>query len=178
MDQFLTHEKIVEDLSIAPGQIIADFGAGHGYFTLDFAKSVGPSGQVFAIDILPSAIEAISSRAKLAGVFNITTIRSDLERERGSTLPDNRCDLVLAANILFQAKDKSAVVKEALRVLKPSGRFVIIEWHENLPLGPSKGLRINESQLKQLILGQNFQEAGSIDAGSHHYGLIFIKPNA
>lgn len=175
-DNFITSQRIVESLEIRSGDIIADFGAGHGFFAIDFAKKVGPSGQVFALDILPQALEAIHSRARLGGFFNISTIRADLERDHGSGLPDAKCDLVFCSNILFQVQDKSAVLKEAFRVLKPQGRLAVIEWQENFSLGPDKSLRISQEDLKKLVLQENFKELGAVDGGSHHYGFTFLKP--
>lgn len=172
---FLNVEKITNELNIAPNETIADFGAGHGFFTIAFAKKVGPSGQIFAIDILQTALEAIRSQAKIEGLFNIKVIRGNLEKPNGSTLPAESCNMVAIANILFQVIDKSALLNEAKRVLKDDGRLVIIEWKPFIALGPLKDSRLPEAELKQLILSKGFSEVGSINAGSHHYGFIFKK---
>ncbi len=110
---FLNIEKIVDQLDIKPNMAIADFGAGHGFFSVAFAKKVGPSGQVFAIDILPQTLEAIRSKAKLEGLFNIKIIRGDLEKPNGSTIEDANCDMVFVANVLFQVPDKLGLINEA-----------------------------------------------------------------
>jgi ubiquinone/menaquinone biosynthesis C-methylase UbiE len=172
---FLNVEKIVDQLEIQPNMAVADFGAGHGFFSVAFAKKVGPSGQVFAIDILSEALEAIRSRAKLGGISSIKAIRGNLEAVGGSTLPDESCDLVFVANVFFQVPDKNALLGEARRVLKPGGRLAVIEWKLTAQLGPGKESRLNEEDLKQLILSKNFGEPKTIDAGSHHYGFIFNK---
>lgn len=172
---FLNIENIISQLEIKEGMAIADFGAGHGFFSVAFAKKVGPSGQVFAIDILSEALEAVRSRAKLEGIANIKAIRGNLEAMGGSTLPDESCDLVFIANVFFQVPDKNALLSEAQRVLKPGGRLAVIEWKPVAQLGPAKGSRLNEEDLKQLILSKNFSEPKTIDAGSHHYGFIFNK---
>lgn len=173
---FMTPEKIASILDLKPNQVIADFGAGHGFFSIAFAKQIGSSGQVFAIDILPEALEAIRSRARLEGLFNIKVIQGNLEKVGGSTIPDNFCDLVFAANVLFQNPDKSAIIKEASRVLKSQGRLVIVEWHPQSKLGPQQELKIAEPELRQLAVSLGFADQGSLDAGSQHYGLIFKKP--
>ena len=84
---FINIERVVSQLDIKSDMVIADFGAGHGFFSVAFGKRVGPSGQIFAVDVLPQAIEAIRSRAKLEGLFNVKAIRGDLEKPNGSTLP-------------------------------------------------------------------------------------------
>ena len=172
---FLNLEKIISQIDVKPDMVIADFGAGHGFFSVAFGKIIGPSGQVFAIDVLPQAIEAIRSRAKLEGFLNIKAIHGNLEKMNGSTLPDSSCDLVFIANVLFQVPDKQALIKEAHRILKSGGRLAVIEWKPYTPLGPQKEHRLREEDIKQIIFPAGFNELKPIDAGSHHYGFVFKK---
>jgi len=172
----MTPEKIIDQLQVQSNWVIADFGAGHGFFSIAFAKKVGFSGQIIAIDILSEALEAIRSRARLEGLFNIKTIRGNLEKSGGSTIPDNFCDLVFAANILFQNPDKSAIIKEASRILKSQGRFVVVEWHPQAKLGPRQELKIAEPELRALTTSLGFIDIGNLDVGTQHYGRVFQKP--
>ena len=172
---FINIEKIVNQLDIKPNMAIADFGAGHGFFSVVFAKKVGPSGQVFAIDILPQTLEAIRSKSKLEGLFNIKIIRGNLEKPNGSTLGDASCDMVFIANVLFQVSDKLELINEAYRVLKKDGELTVVEWKPYIALGPQKERRLSEEELKQLIISKGFGEPKPINAGSHHYGFIFKK---
>ena len=172
---FINIEKIVDQLDIKPNMAIADFGAGHGFFSVVFAKKVGPSGQVFAIDILPQTLEAVRSKAKLEGLFNIKIIRGNLEKPNGSTLGDASCDMVFIANVLFQVSDKLELINEAYRVLKKDGELTVVEWKPYIALGPQKERRLSEEELKQLIISKGFGEPKPINAGSHHYGFIFKK---
>lgn len=173
--EFLNVEKVADQLDIKLNDIIADFGAGHGFFTIAFAKRVGPSGQIFAIDILPTALESIRSQAKIDGLFNIKIIQGNLEKIDGSNLSAKSCDMVMIANILFQVPDKSSLIDEAKRILRSDGNLAVIEWKPYITVGPQKESRMSETELKQLILSKGFSELRSIDAGTHHYGLIFQK---
>ncbi len=172
---FIGVDKIIDQLDIRQNMIIADFGAGHGFFSVALAKKVGPSGQIFAIDILESSIEGVRSRAKLEGLFNIKLVRGNLEKPGGSTLKNDSCDMVMIANILFQVPDKTALLSEAKRVLKSGGCLVVIEWRPYIGIGPKKEYRITEEELKQMINASGFSGAQEINAGSHHYGFIFLK---
>ena len=172
---FLNVEKIVDQLDVKPDMIVADFGAGHGFFSIAFAKKTGSSGQIFAVDVLQSALEAIKSRARLEGLFNIKLIKGNLEKIGGSTLPEESCDIVFIANMLFQITDKSELIGEAYRILKKGGELAIVEWKPYISLGPQKEQRLSEEEVKQIITPKGFNESGQIDAGSHHYGLIFYK---
>ncbi|MEK7087252.1 MAG: class I SAM-dependent methyltransferase [Patescibacteria group bacterium] len=173
--EFLNVDKITSQLDILLNETIADFGSGYGFFAVAFAKIVGPSGQIFAIDILPTALEAVRSQAKIEGLFNIKIIQGNLEKPSGSTLPDESCNMVFIANILFQVPDKSSLIDEAKRILKAGGRLAIIEWKPYISLGPKKESRLSEAELKQLISSKGFSEVKTIDAGSHHYGFVFRK---
>ena len=172
---FINIDKVISQLDIKLNMVIADFGAGHGFFSIAFAKKVGPSGQIFAIDILPQALEAVRSQAKLEGLFNIKIMRRNLEKRNGSALENESCDLVFIANVLFQAQDKSGLINEACRVLKKDGELAMIEWKPYISLGPQKEQRLSEEELKQLVISGGFIEPKSIDVGSHHYGFIFRK---
>lgn len=172
---FLNVEKIADQFDVAPNEVIADFGSGYGFFAIAFAKRVGPSGQVFAIDILPTALEAIRSQAKIEGLFNIKIIQGNLEKPNGSTLSADSCDMVLIANVLFQVPDKSSLIDEAKRVLKVGGHLAIVEWKPYIAFGPLKESRMSEADLKTLVLSKRFSELKTIDAGTHHYGFLFKK---
>ncbi len=172
---FINLEKVISQLEIEPDMTVADFGAGHGFFTVAFSKIVGSSGQVFAIDILPSALEAVKSRARLEGFFNIKTIHANLEKPNGSTLQNEICDFVFVANVLFQVTSKPVLLNEAHRIVKPNGRLATVEWKPYTSVGPQKEYRLTEEELKQIILTCGFSEVKQIDAGSHHYGFIFKK---
>jgi ubiquinone/menaquinone biosynthesis C-methylase UbiE len=173
--EFLNIEKIISQLDLNLNMTVADFGAGHGFFSVAVARKIRPSGQVYAIDVLPQAIEAIRSRAKLEGLLNVRPIRGNLEVSGGSTLPDGSCDLVFIANVLFQVPDKNTLLAEAYRVLKPGGHLAVIEWRPYTQVGPQKEHRLTEEEVKQLIMSKGFGEIKTIDAGSHHYGFIFKK---
>ncbi len=173
--EFLNVDTITSQLGISLNETIADFGSGYGFFAVAFGKIVGPSGQIFAIDVLPTALEAVRSQAKIEGLFNIKIIQGNLEKLNGSTLPALSCDLVFIANILFQVPDKPSLIEEAKRILKTEGRLAVVEWKPYISLGPKKESRMQEAELKQLVSSKGFSEVKTIEAGSHHYGFLFKK---
>ena len=174
---FINPQKVIDQLDIKPGMKVADFGCGHAYFTLPVSRAVGKDGRVYAIDVLPEALEAVRSRAQLAGAVNIETIRGNLESLAGSGLSENSMDTVLLHNVLFQSEKKPAIIKEAKRVLKSGGIFVLIDWRkETLVIGSPEGWRISLDEAKALTQEEGFVFNKVFDAGEYHYGLIFIKP--
>lgn len=164
-DSFLNPDSVVDEWDVRPGEVIADFGAGSGFFSIALARRVGYAGKIYALDIREEALEAVKARAKSFRLLNVETMKTDLERERGSTLKNETMDKVIISNILFQTENKKNIAEEAFRILKPSGVVITIEWKEKIPK--------NETQRLFETIGFSLKK--EFNAGSHHYGLIFKK---
>jgi len=175
-DTFLRPEAVLIQLPINEGFKVADFGAGSGYFSVLFAQRVGSEGKVFAIDVVSEALEAIRSRARLAGVANIEAKRANLEVPGSTGLNDASLDLVFIANVLFQSQKKEAILKEAVRVLKSGGFLVVIGWHKEQPFVSKEGLwPLSESEARQLAEKLDLKFEKKLDVGAYHWGSIFKK---
>lgn len=170
----LNPSEVIEKIEIQPGATIADFGCGSGFFALELAKKTGNQGKVFAIDILPTALESVRSLAKVHKVSNIETRWANLEKT--STLDDESCNFVLISNILFQIDKKfwPKVVGEIKRILKPDGQVLFIDWKEDSPLGPPKAQRISQDKLFQ-IAKESLNFLKDFSLGDTHWGIIFKK---
>ncbi len=162
---------------------MADFGCGHGYFTIPAGKIIGGEGKIYAVDILAECLEAVHSSARLEGVINILTMRGNLETLGGSGIKDGVVDLVLLHNVLFQSQKKTDILREASRVLKSGGSLVVIDWLPPLDatsgsptFGPQGGWRISAEEAKKITQEEGLTFERSLDTGEYHYGLIFIKP--
>jgi len=173
---FINPQKVIEQIGLKEGAKVADFGCGHGYFTIPVAKLVGKEGKVYAVDILLEALEAVRSRAQLENAPNIETVRGNLEAANGSRLPDNSVDLVLLHNVLFQTQKKLEIIKEARRTLKQGGTFVLIDWKKEVAaIGPRDGGRLSFDEARALGQEAGFVFNRVFDAGRYHFGLVFFK---
>ncbi len=167
-------DDIIKKFNITKGMKVADFGCGAGYFTIPIAKLITNSGKVYAIDVLNSALESVSSKAKIYGLLNVETIRANIEIINGSKIEDKTIDLVVLANILFQCNDYDSVVSEAKRVVKGDGKIVIIDWiPDKVPLGPKFEHCLSEEDVKKLSIRNGLKSIDNFNAGSKHYGMIF-----
>jgi ubiquinone/menaquinone biosynthesis C-methylase UbiE len=171
--EFLNPEKILDKLELHSDMVAADFGCGSGGFTIPLAKKL-EDGLVYALDIQEAPLSALKSRALLENITNFRIIRCDLEKPRGSTLPDSSLDLVLVPNVLFQAKDKSAIISEAKRILKKGGRLLAIDWVSGVSQGPTKG-RVSAEEVKKIAKNIGLELEKEFEAGKYHFGLVFKK---
>lgn len=173
---FLDPKEILKQISVSSGSMVADFGCGSGFFSLAFAEVVGGEGKINSLDILPSALESVESKAKLQGLNNIFPQRVNLEKEGGSKLLENSMDWVILKDMLFQNKNKSVILKEAYRVLKNGGKLLVVEWNDKeMVIGPEKNLRIGEQELKRLSESQGFEFEKELNTGDFHFGALFRK---
>lgn len=172
---FLVPQKIINELEIVKkGMHVADFGSGAGYFTIPLARKVGYSGKVFAIDVLPEALEVVSSKTKIEGIDNVMTIRCNLEKEGSCGLDDKSCDIVWMVNLLFQTENDKSVIREAKRLLKKGGKLTLIEWRPEVSFGPS-GKKIKKETLISFLKDEGFSLQEEFPTDDFHYGLIFKK---
>lgn len=173
---FLDTQRIVSLLGVAPGQQVADLGCGTGYFTIELAKAVGKDGVVSAVDVMPEPLESVQARAEAMGLQNVRAIRADLEVLGGTKISDNSQDLSLLANTMFQSQKKEAMLAEAVRMLKPGGRLVIIEWKKGVNgFGPPDALRTDEETMRALATAAGVRFERTIDTGAFYFGQVYIK---
>lgn len=176
MGKFLDPEAIIKQLDVQIGSVIADFGCGSGYFSLPFAKKVGSEGKVYALDVLPQAIEAVSNSARFEGISNIVAKRVNLEKEQGSKMLAEGFDWVILKDILFQNKKREIIIKEVYRILKQEGQAIVVEWNQHdFSVGPEKELRILPEELKKIFEQQKLFVRRDIEAGDFHYAFVVSK---
>jgi ubiquinone/menaquinone biosynthesis C-methylase UbiE len=117
--------RVMEELGVKPGMIVADIGAGIGYFTLPFAEKIGPTGHVYASDVDGGALAYLDKRRREEGLDNITIIEG---LAADPLLPENRIDLALIVNTIHLVEDKPAFLNNVRKSLTKGGRMVLIQW--------------------------------------------------
>jgi len=170
---FLNPENILNQLELREDMLVAEFGCGSGVFAIALAKRLS-DGRVYALDIQPEVLSALAAKATQEKILNLQLVHCDLEKEDGSGLQNNLLDLVLIPNVLFQAEDKKAILKEAFRVLKKGGQCLIIDWKKQSVLGP-KYSRISAGETEELAQQAGLEFKKELDAGQNHYALLFEK---
>ena len=166
----------IEVLNIKPGEVVADLGAGSGFYSVEAGKLVGSGGKVYAVEIQKELHNHIHMRSQDAGLGNIEVIWADVEAPRGTKLADGIVDVVIISNVLFQSEDRKAFLAETYRIMKPGGRGLLIEWSENpTGLGPTSQMLVSKLMSEELLSQAGFIVDREVSVGAHHYGLIFYK---
>ncbi|MDP3726161.1 MAG: methyltransferase domain-containing protein [bacterium] len=173
--QFKDPERVLDQFVLGEGRIVADFGAGSGAYTLASARRVGGEGKVYAIDIQRDLLNRLKNTATQARLHNVQIVWGDVEKQGGSQLKDASADVAIISNILFQAEDKSAIAREAHRILKKEGRALLVEWADSGTLGPSGEHLVSKDDARHIFENSHFSFEREINAGSHHYGMVFRK---
>jgi SAM-dependent methyltransferase len=117
-------ETVMDDLKIKRGSVVADIGAGGGWFTLLAARRVGPTGRVYAEEILPKYTRFIQKRARGEGLRNVRVI---LGTTTDPKLPRNRMDAVMILNAYHEFEQPLAMLKKISLSMKPGARLAFLE---------------------------------------------------
>ena len=163
----------VENLNLEPDDVVADLGAGSGYFSWRIAQQV-PEGKVYAVDIQPEMLEAIDSRKAERGVDNIKTI---LGREDDPQLPPNSIDLALMVDAYHEFAYPREMMTGIVTALKPGGRVVLLEYRQENPMIMIKPLhKMSQKQVKKELqaVGLRWQSTKQFLPEQHF--LVFSKP--
>ena len=138
-------DQLIEFLAVKPGEIIADMGAGTGYFSIPLAQLVGPHGRVLAVDIQPEMLDILKARMKERGVSNVDLI---LGNATDPHLPDKAVDLVLMVDIYHELSHPWEMMQKICEALKPGGRVALVEYRAEDPSVPIKRLhKMTEGQV-------------------------------
>ena len=167
-------DEVVSLLELRPGTVVADIGAGTGYFAFRIADEVGPAGKVYGVDLQPEMIDTLRGRVAEGGATNVVPVQSG---PVDTTLPDAGVDLVFINNVTHEFDDLDAGLREHARILKPGGRLIVVDWKpDRTDVGPPPDHRLPPEKLIRAARAAGFSEAGSSDLLPNQYILFFSKP--
>lgn len=167
-DAWQKPEQVVAALGLKPDAVVADIGAGTGYFSVRIARVV-PQGRVFAIDIEPTMLAHITSRAEKDGLGNVTTVRGS---ETSVNIPD-KVDLVLIVDTYHHIDARRAYMAAVRSSLKPGGRVAIIDFKPDAAEGAPKHMRLATETVVAEMTAAGFEQDASFAFLPHQYFLTF-----
>lgn len=124
-DRWQMPGEVVSTLGLRTGVVVADIGAGAGYFTMPFARAVGPHGRVYAVDIDAHALEYVKKEAATQNLSNIETIVS---RKDDPLLRRSSIDLAFFCDTVHEIADRPSFYRKVRQTLKKGGRMAVIHW--------------------------------------------------
>jgi creatinine amidohydrolase len=168
-DEMLRQYRLLDVGGVKPGMVVGEVGAGDGYLTFHLAARVGPSGKVYANDIIEErTLEVIRSRAAKKGIAHIETI---LGMEDDPRFPKDSLEAVFMLNAFHEIRDPVALLRNLVPSLKAGAKVIIHEWEAQSPgaIGPSGDRTYTRQEFLDIISRSPF-EVESVDTsfpGTH-----------
>ncbi len=162
----------LKNLPIASKSVIADIGAGSGYYTFRIAPLV-PEGKVYAVDIQEDAVAYIKKRSEELGIENVVPIHGT---EKSPNLPEGQVDLVIMVDVYHELAYPQEMLSAIYKCLKPNGKILLLEYKGEDPSINIKPLhKMTEKQAKKELNSNGFElvENGKFLPIQHY--MIFQK---
>lgn len=134
----------VRALQLKKGQVVADIGAGSGYYTMRMADAVGPEGKVYATDIQTGMLDIVRRRVTAARLTNVETVLSAPDDPK---LPADSLDLAIMVDVYHELAAPQEFIRRLRPALKRSGRLVLLEFRKEdprVPIRPEHKMSIAE----------------------------------
>jgi arsenite methyltransferase len=159
-------ERVIDALRLRKTDVVADVGAGTGYFSRRFAQQVA---HVYAEDVDPEALSFLRKQA----LAKVTVVQGKPENPM---LPPNSCNLVFICDVLHIVENRPAFLRNVFPALKPGGKVAVIEFYRReLPVGPPLWAKLSEEEAKEDLLKGAFKLDKRLTFLPYQYFLIFTK---
>jgi SAM-dependent methyltransferase len=129
--------EVIQALALKPDAVVADIGAGTGYFAARLARML-PAGKVYAVDLEPDMVKYLAERARKEQLENLVAVAGAPDDAR---LPE-QADVILLVDVYHHIDQRDRYFSRLRGSLKPGGRLAIIDFRLDSPTGPPKAARI------------------------------------
>jgi ubiquinone/menaquinone biosynthesis C-methylase UbiE len=161
-------------LGLKKGWVVADVGAGSGYYTVRMAKAVGDAGKVYANDLQPGMLEILQKNVEKAKLKNVVPVLGTADDPK---LPTESLDMILMVDVYHEFSRPQQMLGKMREALKPGGRLVLLEYRAedpNVPIRPEH--KMTKAQVKQEIEAEGFKQSRVYDDLPWQHLFIFTKP--
>lgn len=155
-------QRVLDALSIEPGAVVADIGAGGGFFAFAFARRVGEGGRVYAVDVDDDLLRRIENRARKRGIKNLAAITGGAD---GCALPAQSCHLMFLRHVFHHLPHATLYLKNSVACLKPGGHMAVIEQRpgEGNACRAHRGHGTHEAAIREAMEAAGLRRVESFD---------------
>ena len=170
-DAYQKPHEVITALKLKEGEVIADIGAGSGYFTFRLARHVGDSGRVYAVDVSPEMIVHLNRHIRDLKLTNVVTI---LSAPDDPLLADASVDRFFICDTWHHIENHDRYLALLKKMLKPGGQVVMIDFKKaETPMGPPMEIRIDRADLVKEMETNGFGLTAEHSFLPHQYFLVF-----
>lgn len=165
--------KLIPALKLKQGDVVADIGAGSGFYTFAMAQFVGPKGKILAVDIQEEMLALINYRIKKGKVKNVQPVLGTITNPK---LKESSVDLILLVDVYHEFSHPYEMTVELVKSLKPKGRMIFVEFRLEDPLVPIKV--VHKMSQKQVIREMEPHPVRHVETQNHlpwQHVMIFEK---
>jgi len=165
---------LVDSMTLAPTDVVADIGAGTGYFTFRLAPRV-PQGRVFAVDIQPEMLDIMRRDIENNSIDNVTLVKGTVQ---DPNLPADSIDAALMVDAYHEFSHPREMMINLKEALVPGGRVFLVEYRKEDPSVPIKPLhKMTEAQARKELEAVGFEWLKTQDMLPRQHVLVFRKPS-
>ncbi len=172
-DEWQQPAAVIEKLELAEGMIVADIGAGTGYFLPHLSRAVGTEGHVLGLDVEPNMVRYMTERIGRDGLTNAEA-REVPTSEPG--LEAASVDRILIVNTWHHISDREAYAAKLMQALRPGGFVLVVDFTEDAPHGPPPAMRLPPETVAQELEAAGFTTTTDTDALSIQYVVRGSQP--
>lgn len=170
-DTYQKPQEVLDALKIGPGEVIADIGAGSGYFTFPLARRVGERGKVYAVDVSPDMILHLNRRIRDLRSTNVVSVLSDAD---DPLLPSRSVDRFFFCDSWHHIENQPKYLSQIKKLLKPRGEIIMIDFQKKeLPIGPPLKMKIAREDLIRQMNDNGFRLIHEHTFLPYQYFLVF-----
>jgi predicted methyltransferase len=167
-DAWQKPHEVIQALALKPGAVVADLGAGTGYFSVRLAR-VLPKGTVYAVDLEPDMVRHLGERAKREGLGNLKAVQASAGDAR---LPA-KADLVLLVDVYHHIDERERYFRRLAGSLAAGGRVAVIDFKLDSPRGPPRASRVAPERVKAELAAAGYTLAAEHAFLPDQYFLVF-----
>jgi len=171
-DAYQKPHEVIHALNLKSGEVIADIGAGSGYFTFHLARHVGDKGKVYAVDVSPDMILHINRRIREQKANNVVTVLADPD---DPLLPDQSVNRFFICEVWHHIENQTKYLALMKKMLKPGGEVVMIDFHKkDFPVGPPMNMKIAREDVIKQLDSNGYRLTKEHSFLPYQYFLVFV----